>query len=244
MKVAIAPKEKRAMQRVPTDNLEAYEFYLRGRRFLHEMTRKNLELARQMFSKAIELDPSYVHAHAGLADCGSVLYLYYAPDPEILNDALAVSRKALELDPGLAVPQFREAAEAAFPEAGWRILDSRRAAPRISRFIDRLTLFMTLVGLTSLLVGGVGVGNAVRSYLEEKTATIATLKCLGATGDLVFEVYLIQVMALALAAIAGGLVIGTAAPSVVSLLLGDDGFFASGVVEVRRNFTGCDLLPC
>ena len=102
MKVAIAPEEKRAMQKVPTDNLEAYEFYLRGRRFLHEMTRKNLELARQMFSKAIELDPSYVHAHAGLADCGSVLYLYYAPDPEILNDALAVSRKALELDPGLA----------------------------------------------------------------------------------------------------------------------------------------------
>jgi adenylate cyclase len=102
LKVAIAPKEKRAIQKIPTTNLEAYQFYLRGRQFLHEMTRKNLELARQMFSKAIELDPGYVHAHAGLADCGSVLYLYYVPDPDVLNDVLAVSRKALELDPSLA----------------------------------------------------------------------------------------------------------------------------------------------
>jgi adenylate cyclase len=102
LKVAIAPKEQRSIQKTPTDNLEAYEFYLRGRQFLHEMTRKNLERARKMFSKAIELDPDYVEAHAGLADCGSVLYLFYASDPDILNDALTVSRRALELAPGLA----------------------------------------------------------------------------------------------------------------------------------------------
>ena len=50
-----------------------------------------------------------------------------------------------------------------------------------------MTLFLTLVGLTALLVGGVGVGNAVRSYLDGKTATIATLKCLGASGRLIFR---------------------------------------------------------
>ncbi len=102
LKVVIAPREKHAIEKIPTDSFEAYEYYLRGRQFLHEMTKKNLERAREMFSNAIELDSDYVHAHAGLADCGSVLYLYYTSNPEVLNDALAVSQKALELDPGLA----------------------------------------------------------------------------------------------------------------------------------------------
>src|SRR3546814_10284420 len=74
----------------------------------------------------------------------------------------------------------------------------------IGRFINRLTLFLTLVGLTALLVGGVGVGNAVRSYLEGKTATIATLKCLGAPGRLIFQVYMAQILALALVGIVVG----------------------------------------
>jgi putative ABC transport system permease protein len=67
----------------------------------------------------------------------------------------------------------------------------------------------------------VAVGNAVRSYLEGKTGTIATLKCLGAPGRLVFQVYLVQVMALALVAVAAGLAIGAAAPYLVGAILGD-----------------------
>ncbi len=101
-KVATAPKERSDIQKTPTTNMEAYQFYLRGRQFLHEMTRKNLELARQMFLKAIELDGDYVHAYAGLADCGSVLCLFYDDDPETLKDTLSHSRKALQLDPDLA----------------------------------------------------------------------------------------------------------------------------------------------
>jgi adenylate cyclase len=66
------------------------------------MTRKNLELARRMFLKAIELDGDYVHAYAGLADCSSILCLFYDDDPEILKDTLSYSQKALELDPDLA----------------------------------------------------------------------------------------------------------------------------------------------
>src|SRR3546814_13627562 len=85
--------------------------------------------------------------------------------------------------------------------------------------LDRLTLFLTLVGVTALLVGGIGVANAVRSYLGGKTATIATLKCIGAPGRVVFLTYFLQVMALALVGIAVGLVVGAAVPVVASGLL-------------------------
>jgi putative ABC transport system permease protein len=75
----------------------------------------------------------------------------------------------------------------AFPDAGWRIRLVDEAAPGISRTLDRLKLFFTMIGLTALLVGGIGVANAVKSYLDGKTATIATLKCLGAPAALIFR---------------------------------------------------------
>ena len=74
--------------------------------------------------------------------------------------------------------------------------DDRDAAPSLRRTIDQLTMFLTLVGLTALLVGGVGVGNAVRAWLDGRLATIATLKCLGAPGRLIFQTYLLQVLVL------------------------------------------------
>lgn len=117
------------------------------------------------------------------------------------------------------------AAEAQFPDAGWRLRDASRASPQIERFIDRMTLFLTLVGLTALLVGGVGVGNAVSSHLESRARTIATLKCLGAPGALVFQVYLIQILALALLGIVLGIVLGALAPLALGELL-------SGVLPV------------
>ena len=69
---------------------------------------------------------------------------------------------------------------AAFPNEGWRIRDPREAAPGVTRFIDQIALFLTLVGLTSLLVGGIGVANGVRAWLDARARTIATLRCLGA----------------------------------------------------------------
>jgi putative ABC transport system permease protein len=95
---------------------------------------------------------------------------------------------------------------------GWRVRGLGEAAPGLRRFIDRVAQFLTLVGLTALLVGGVGVGNAVKSYLDGKSTTIATLKCLGAEGAVVFRTYLSLVMILALAGIAAGLVLGAALP--------------------------------
>jgi putative ABC transport system permease protein len=108
-----------------------------------------------------------------------------------------------------------------FPDAGWRIRGLSEATPGVQRWIDRIAMFLTLVGLSALLVGGVGVANAVRAYLEGKTQTIAVLKCLGAPGRLVMLVYLLQVLALALLAIAIGLAIGIATPSVIGPLVAD-----------------------
>jgi putative ABC transport system permease protein len=127
----------------------------------------------------------------------------------------------VRLPAGGSPAELRKAAKADWPDAGWRIRDYTNAAPQLARFIDQLTLFLTLVGLTALLVGGVGVGNAVRSYLETKNATIATLKTLGARGGLIFEAYLLQILALACVGIAVGLVLGAALPVVVGRSLAD-----------------------
>ncbi len=119
----------------------------------------------------------------------------------------------------VSLPSFVADIEATFPDAGWRIRDASNASPSISRFLDRVTLFLTLVGLTALLVGGVGIGNAVRGYLAGKAATIATLKCLGAPGGLIFRLYFAQIMALAAGGIALGLAVGALAPIVFARLL-------------------------
>jgi putative ABC transport system permease protein len=99
-----------------------------------------------------------------------------------------------------------------FPDAPWRISSLENATPGYDTFVNRVTLFLTLVGLTALLVGGVGVAMAVRSYLEGKTETVATLKCLGAPSGLVFRTYLLVVMILAAAGTAIGLAVGAFAP--------------------------------
>ena len=125
------------------------------------------------------------------------------------------------LPAGIDGKRWSAAANAAFPNAGWRARALDEAAPGLQRFIDRLTLFLTFVGLTVLLVGGIGVSNAVKSYLDGKTATIATLKCLGASNGLVFRTYLAQVLALSAVGIALGLIAGAVLPLVGLALFGD-----------------------
>lgn len=120
-----------------------------------------------------------------------------------------------------AVETWREAIDEAFPKAGWRIRDTRNAAPGIRRAIDRITVFMTVVGLTALLVGGVGVGNAVRAFLQSRQTTIATLKCLGASSRMIFAVYMIQVMALAGIGVFAGVALGALAPMVAAPIVGE-----------------------
>lgn len=125
----------------------------------------------------------------------------------------------LKLKPGLSAATVMAEARAQFPKAGWRMRDFANAAPSLQELINRVTVFLTLVGLTALLVGGVGIGNAIESYLDGKIATIATLKCLGASRALIFATYLMQILALAALGIAAGLVIGAAAPLAVAPVL-------------------------
>lgn len=120
-----------------------------------------------------------------------------------------------------AVPAIRAEAERAFPEAGWSIRSSRNAAPSLTANITRFSQFLTLVGLTALIVGGVGVANAVRAYLDGKRAVIATFKCLGAPGVLVSTIYLIQILLIAAIGIVIGLVIGALVPPVAGYFLQD-----------------------
>ncbi|RUU52513.1 FtsX-like permease family protein, partial [Mesorhizobium sp. M2C.T.Ca.TU.009.01.2.1] len=106
-----------------------------------------------------------------------------------------------------------------FPQAGWSIRTRSNAAPALSANIERFSQFLTLVGLTALVVGGVGVANAVRAYLDGKRGVIATFKSLGASGGFVFTVYLVQILLIAGLGIVLGLILGAAMPFVASALL-------------------------
>jgi len=115
---------------------------------------------------------------------------------------------------------FVEQAEQRLEPEGWRIRTRERANPGIERFLDRLTLFMTLIGLTALIVGGVGVANATSAYLDDKSRIIAIMKCLGAPAALVFRIYFIEVMMLATLGIGLGLAAGAGLPYLIEATLG------------------------
>jgi putative ABC transport system permease protein len=104
----------------------------------------------------------------------------------------------------------------ALPEAGWEVRSRVAAAPQFQRNLERFTQFLTLVGLTALLVGGVGVANAVRRFVEAKRLDFATLKALGATGGLVVLIHLSEVMLVAALGITIGLFIGASLPFILA----------------------------
>jgi len=122
-------------------------------------------------------------------------------------------------DPALPLAGIRAAAGKAFPSAGWSIRTADAAAPSLTANITRFSQFLTLVGLTALIVGGVGVANAVRAYLDSKRSVIATFKCLGAPASLVALVYLAQIALIAAAGILIGLVAGALMPMVAMRFL-------------------------
>ena len=117
--------------------------------------------------------------------------------------------------------KWREALGNKFEQAGWRVRAPDEAAPGVRRFIERMTLFLSFVGLTALLVGGIGVTNAVGGFLESKTTTIAAFKCIGAPVALVFKIYLLQVMSLGSLGIGIGLLFGSAVPTIGLLALAE-----------------------
>ena len=116
---------------------------------------------------------------------------------------------------------FVSLAKSTFPQAGWRVRTRHNAAPTLKRNIDRFSRFLTLVGLATLIVGGVGIANGVRSFLETKRPVIAILKSLGASSRFVFAVYLSQIMILASLGILIGLSVGVSITFLAEFALRD-----------------------
>ena len=142
-------------------------------------------------------------ANSGLLTEGTLFSTYYR----------------LDLPDGTDLDALAAEAEARFRDSGLRWRDARRGAGGTAEFVDRLGSFLVLVGLSGLAVGGVGVSAAVRSYLAGKTATIATLKTLGASRATIFRTYALQIGALTLLGIAIGLVLGAAIPLALAPLI-------------------------
>jgi len=159
-------------------------------------------------TRGIQLGPRVIVSRAGL-DAAQLL------KPGSLSQF--AYRLLLPAEAGAAA--FQDRLSRAFPDAPWRVRDPAGAAPGLTRFVDRLAMFLTLVGLSALLIGGIGIGNAVHAFLSQRRPTIATLKCLGAPGRLVLGTYLAQIVALATAGIAAGLVLGALSPLAARPLL-------------------------
>jgi putative ABC transport system permease protein len=119
-----------------------------------------------------------------------------------------------------ALTRFSDDLAKQLPDAGFEVRSRVNAAPQFARNIERFSQFLTLVGLTALVVGGVGVANAVAAYVDRRRATLATLKSLGATGGRVFLVALIEIMALAALGVVIGLVGGAVLPYALTSTVG------------------------
>jgi putative ABC transport system permease protein len=119
-----------------------------------------------------------------------------------------------------AVASVEKAARSAHPNAGWDIRTRSKASPQLERNVERFSQYLTLVALTALLVGGVGVANAVASHLARKRDSIGTMKALGATGGGVFAVYCTQIVLVAFFATVLGAVLGAALPFVIAKAFG------------------------
>ncbi|MDX2143612.1 MAG: FtsX-like permease family protein [Rhodospirillaceae bacterium] len=134
-------------------------------------------------------------------------------DTQLIQQGSLVSHiYNVRLPKGTNADALRNSLREQFPETGWRLRGLNQAAQSVEMFLDNVTLFLTLVGLTALLTGGIGVANAVRAYMMGRITTIATLKCLGAPAEVIFRMYVIQIAILSTLGIGLGLLIGAAIP--------------------------------
>ena len=137
----------------------------------------------------------------------------------IAPGTLFSAKYRLEIAPSENLDTLKTLAKTKFENSGMRWRDSRNGAPGISEFVTRLSAFFIMVGLAGLIVGGVGIGSAVKSYLNRKIAAIAVLRSLGATNFQIFMTYFIQLSILSLLGIAVGLSLGASAPHILAPFL-------------------------
>lgn len=157
---------------------------------------------------AFAFGPRVMVAQDALADTGL-----------IQPGSLVTTRAKLRIEDGVSAAALAEAIQRDMPGQGWRVRTTDSAAPGLERFLDQITQFLTLVGLTALLVGGIGVANAVRAFIDGRAETIAVLKCLGAPSGLVFQTYLLQLAVLTGLGVTLGLLAGAAVPFLTGSLL-------------------------
>ncbi len=129
------------------------------------------------------------------------------------------SKYRLDLPPQTDLQALEDEARAAFANSGMRWTDARNGAPGVAQFVNRLSAFLVLVGLSGLAVGGVGVSAAVRAYLNGKTEVIATLRALGADRATIFQTYFIQIGALSVLGVIIGLLLGAFVPLLLSPII-------------------------
>jgi putative ABC transport system permease protein len=168
-----------------------------------------LESEPDRISGGFSLGPHVIMSQTGLQRTGLVT----------LGSLIEYSYR-IALSPGVSIASFKRDATHTYPDGGWQIRDRDNAAPGTRRFIEQVNMFLTLVGLTALAVGGVGASQAVRAFLDRKQEEIATFKSLGAEGGLIFLTFFLQVMAIALMAVATGLTVGSALPFAVEYFYG------------------------
>ena len=125
----------------------------------------------------------------------------------------------LKLEESVDLEALSVDAKNRFEKTGLRWRDARNAAPGVSEFVDRLAVFLVLVGLAGLAVGGIGVSSAVRSYIATKTTVIATLRSLGATNAVIFPTYFLQIAALSCLGVILGLALGSGIPLIFAPLI-------------------------
>jgi putative ABC transport system permease protein len=135
--------------------------------------------------------------------------------------SLVTWRYRLKLDQPQRLSSVAEALKARFPDAGWRMRLRDNAAPGVERYVQRLTLFLSLAGLTSLLVGGLGVANAVKAFLDRRRTQIALLRLIGASPATVFAAAFVEVMIIAILGTAIGVMLGALLPFLAIFLFAD-----------------------
>lgn len=173
---------------------EGDRFEVGGRELVHAGT---IEDEPDRLSEGFQLGPT-VLVSAGFPEEAGLL----APG------AMYQSKYRVAFSGGQDPADVQEALEERFPDAGFDYRTRDRASPGADRFVSRMGEFLTLVGLAALVIAGIGIGGGVASYLDQRRASIATLKILGASSGDIVRIYALQIGAAALVGSAAGLLAG------------------------------------
>lgn len=166
-------------------------------------------------SARLAFGPRVFVSHATLAATGLV------QPGTLINWRYAIRSQQGDNEPQAAVLNLRDAVKRELSESGFIVRDRRDPSPSISRVLNRLRQFLTLLGLAALLIGGVGVANAVQTYVDRRRKVIATYKSVGAASTTVLGIYLVQIMIIAVIGTVIGLLVGSAVPPFISAFYGD-----------------------